>query len=72
MDRKVRFGNVTVHTYLATQEEIACRNIYWELFALDRIRFQNRIEEMEVILSPLLLKQFEASKKYKRDKNIVF
>lgn len=66
MGRKVHFGWTVIHYFSETPEESAYRNKYWENFALDQLRFQERIQHMEDILSPLILKQVLDSPVYKK------
>lgn len=48
--KKVRF-NEKVDVYPIPYEQ---RKPYWELFILDRMRFQKRIQDAELILNPIL------------------
>jgi len=51
--RRVKFDNVNIIFYVK-QEDETYRKRFWEIIALDRIRFKNRINQYESILSPIL------------------
>ena len=51
--KKVCFDNVTVIFYVKLECK-TYRNRFWEIIALDRTRFKDRINQYESILSPVL------------------
>jgi len=58
---KVRFSTVTVYEFVDDTKEGRLK--YWEYFALDRIRFKDRISTCSVILDPILIKKYESLKR---------
>ena len=52
--RRVHFGCAETVYVIDDAELVMSRKRYWENFAVDRIRFKNRIIMMETILKPIL------------------
>jgi hypothetical protein len=56
----VRFGQVTVFVF---QDDCDDRKPYWELFARDRARFRDRIQQIGETLKPILTEQIARQNK---------
>ena len=56
---KVSFGISTLFFFNQSQDDIDNRKPYWEIVAIDRIRFNKRIIETEELLHPILIKKIE-------------
>lgn len=57
--RKVHFGKVVSHNYIQSEGEVWCRHRFYELYVLDNIRFKVRIQQLEILLAPILKKHLE-------------
>ena len=56
MKKHVRFGPVTIHPMIVWRYAYhEARKGPWERYALDRYRFHHRIQEIEKVLTPVLL-----------------
>lgn len=54
VNKQVRFTAPTIFYIRDTVDYIESRKIYWELFALDRQRFKERIDRVKLVLEPVL------------------
>ena len=54
--KKVRF-NMDIEIHIIHDENNNFRKKYWEIFAVDRFRFKNRINRHEKIITPILNKE---------------
>ena len=60
MKKKVSFGNTTVHNmYVWTYAYNQARKGQWHLITIDNARFKNRIQNVENILKPVLVKKLQ-------------
>ena len=55
---RVRFGEITFREIPSGED----RSSPWQWYAVDRMRFQRRIQIMEDILNPVIIEKLEKSK----------
>ncbi len=53
----IYFAPPTIFYYKSSKQEYECRQIYWEYFALDRQRFNERIAKVALVIEPVLAKK---------------
>lgn len=72
----IKFDNIPIIFYINnTNIDKECRNIYWSKFALDRFRFQKRINMFEKVFRHNALDKyhelrFQKIRFYKRKKDL--
>ena len=60
--KQVRFNdNVQIHQL---NDELENRRSVWETIAVDRFRFMRRIQQLDVVLTPILVNKIKITKEY--------
>jgi hypothetical protein len=61
--KNVTFGYAITYYIIQSTKDIECRLLYWETVARNNGRFKNKILELEIMLSQIILNHIEKRKK---------